>query len=79
MTVQILGGGCPKCHALEQNARDALARTGLSAEIELITDMNRIPEMGVLVTPALAVDGTVKASGKVLSADEIVPMLGAKG
>ncbi|WP_455382841.1 thioredoxin family protein [Salinispira pacifica] len=75
MTVQILGGGCPKCHALEKNARDAIAKSGITADIELVKDMDRITEMGVLVTPALAIDGAVKKSGKVLTVEEIIPLL----
>ena len=75
MTVQILGRGCPKCHQLEENAREALSRLGLEAEVEKVTDMDRIVEMGVMVTPALALDGTVKKSGSVLSTDQIVEIL----
>ena len=75
MTVQILGGGCPKCHELEKNAREAISRLGLDATIAKVTDMDRIVEMGVMVTPALAVDGDVKRAGAVLSADQIVEIL----
>lgn len=78
MTVQILGGGCPKCHALEANARTALSQKGIEATIELVTDRNRITEMGVLMTPALAIDGVVKKSGKVLTVEEILPILAAQ-
>lgn len=75
MTIQILGSGCPKCRALEQNARQALALAGLQAEIEKVTDIDQITDMGVMVTPAIAVDGVVKQSGKVLRPEEIVPFL----
>ena len=75
MKVQILGGGCSKCHQLEANAREAISRLGLDAEIAHVTDMDQITEMGVLVTPALAVDGVVKKSGSVLSTDQIVDIL----
>lgn len=75
MTVQILGGGCAKCHQLEANAREAISRLGLDAEISMITDSDQITEMGVLMTPALAMDGVVKKSGSVLSADQIVEIL----
>ena len=75
MTAQILGGGCSKCHQLEANAKEAVSRLGLDADISLVTDSDQIMEMGVLVTPALAVDGDVKKSGSVLSTDQIVEIL----
>jgi small redox-active disulfide protein 2 len=71
MKIQILGTGCPKCGALERNAREAMAKTGIQAEIEKITDLDDIMAMGVMVTPALAIDGEVKKAGKVLTAEEI--------
>ncbi len=77
MTVQILGGGCPKCHQLEKNAKEAIARLGINATVAAVTDMDKIVEMGVMVTPALAVDGTVKKAGAVLSVDQITQILKA--
>jgi len=75
MTIQILGSGCPKCRALEQSARQALELAGVQAEIEKITDIDEIANMGVMMTPAIAVDGIVKQSGRVLRPEEIVPFL----
>lgn len=75
MKVQILGMGCPKCQTLEKNAREAVARLGLPAEVEKIKDLDRIMEMGVMVTPALAVDGVVKQAGKVLTTEQIAGIL----
>ena len=75
MTVQILGSGCAKCQQLEKNAKQAIARLGLSATVAKVKDMDQIVEMGVMVTPALAVDGTVKKAGVVLSVDQIVQIL----
>jgi small redox-active disulfide protein 2 len=75
MKIQILGTGCFKCKALESNAREAVAKAGIEADIEKITDLDKIMEMGVMVTPGLAVDGEVKKSGKVLNADEIVEII----
>jgi len=75
MTVQILGTGCPKCMQLEQNAKAAVKELGSAAVVEKVTDIDRIMDMGVMVTPALAVDGTVKSAGKVLSKDQIVAIL----
>ncbi len=75
MVVQILGTGCPKCQALEANARAAIQTLGLPAEVKKITDLNEIMGMGVMVTPALAVDGKVKSAGKILTATQIAEML----
>jgi small redox-active disulfide protein 2 len=74
MIVQILGMGCPKCQTLEANARAAVSQAGLDAEVVKVADADAIAEMGVMMTPALAVDGTVKVTGKVLSVDEILQL-----
>jgi small redox-active disulfide protein 2 len=79
MKIQILGTGCPKCRALEEAARAAVSGLGVSAEIEKVTDIARIMEMGVLVTPALAIDGVVKSAGRVLTKDQVGQILGASG
>ncbi len=71
MKVQILGTGCPKCKALHANAEAAVKALGVEAEIQKIEDIQEIIKFGVMMTPALAVDGQVKVVGKVASADEI--------
>ncbi|MDC7124494.1 MAG: thioredoxin family protein [Spirochaetales bacterium] len=75
MTIQVLGAGCTKCQMLETSAIQALEETGINAEIEKVTSMNKISEMGVLVTPALAIDGVVKSAGKVLTVKEMSRLL----
>lgn len=75
MKVQILGTGCPNCKLLEQRAREAIAESGVAAEIEKITDIDAIMEMGVMMTPALAIDGEVKRVGKVLAKSQIIDIL----
>jgi small redox-active disulfide protein 2 len=75
MKIQILGTGCPKCRQLETNAREALRSADLEASVEKITDVDAIMNMGVVMTPALAVDGVVKSAGKVLAKDEIARLL----
>ncbi len=75
MKVQILGTGCTKCKLLEQHAREAVAQLGISAEIEKVTEIDRIAGMGVMMTPALAVDGVVKSVGKVLTKDQIIAFI----
>jgi len=73
--LQILGTGCPKCKKLAENAEAAARSLGLEYEIEKVTDVNEIMKFGVMMTPALAVDGVVKAVGKVPDADRIKEML----
>ena len=75
MKLQILGTGCPKCKQLTANAEAAVAELGLDAEVEKVTDIKQIMALGVMLTPALAVDGEVKSSGKVLSTDDIKKLL----
>jgi len=73
--LQILGTGCPKCEKLAKNVEAAAEALGIEYEIEKIKDLNQIIFFGVMITPALAVDGEVKVSGKVLGVDEIKEML----
>jgi small redox-active disulfide protein 2 len=75
MKIQILGTGCPKCKKLAENAQEAVRQLGIDAQIEKVTDINQIMNFGVMMTPALAVDGQVKTVGKVPSAEEIKKIL----
>ena len=75
MKVQILGTGCPKCKLLEQHAREAIQELGIQADVEKVTDIDKIREMGVMMTPALAIDGEVKSVGKVLTKDQAVQII----
>ena len=75
MKIQILGTGCPKCRTLEDNTRKALDLGAISAEIEKVTNLDDIMAMGVMVTPALAIDGEVKVSGKLLTPLEILSLI----
>ncbi|MDA3864250.1 MAG: thioredoxin family protein [Deltaproteobacteria bacterium] len=75
MKIQILGTGCPKCNQLEKAARAAIKELENNYEIEKITDINEIISFGVMMTPALALDGEIKSVGKVLSADEIKQLI----
>jgi len=74
--IQILGTGCPKCKKLAENAEAAAKDLGIEYSLEKITQINDIMKFGVMVTPALVVDGQVKAVGKVSSTDEIKRLLG---
>jgi len=73
--IQILGVGCPKCKKLTENAEAAVKMLGIQYEIQKVTDINEIMKFGVMLTPALVVDGQVKSVGKVVSPDEIKKML----
>jgi small redox-active disulfide protein 2 len=74
-TIQILGTGCPKCKQLAENTAQAITAAGLDAHIEKVTQIAEIMKFGVMLTPALAIDGVVKCMGKVLTVDEIKELL----
>ncbi len=73
--LQILGVGCTRCKTLAANTEAAAKALGLDYEMEKITDINEIMAYGVMMTPALAVDGEVKIAGRVPSADELKKVL----
>lgn len=73
--IQILGTGCPKCRKLAENAETAAREIGVDFEMEKVTDIKAIMGFGVMMTPALAVNGQVKVSGKVPDVAEIKKML----
>jgi small redox-active disulfide protein 2 len=73
--IQILGTGCPKCRKLTENAEVAAKQLGIEYQIEKVTQINEIMKFGVMMTPALVVDGEVKVCGKVPSPDEIKKLL----
>ena len=73
--IQILGTGCPKCKKLAENAETAAKELGIEYELEKVTQINDIMKMGVMFTPALAINGEVKVAGKVASPEDIKGML----
>ena len=73
--LQVLGTGCPKCAKLAANAAAAADEMGIDYELEKVTDINEIMSFGVMMTPALAVDGQVKVVGKVPDPEAIKAML----
>ncbi len=75
MKIQILGTGCPKCKTLMANAEVAVKALGIEAQFEKVDQIADIMKMGVMITPALAVNGKVVSAGKVLSADDIKKLL----
>lgn len=78
MKIEILGTGCSKCKTLEEAAKQAVAQSGQFAQIEKVEDIMKIMEYGVMSTPALAIDGKVLSTGKVLSVTEIIEMIKAQ-
>lgn len=71
MKIEILGVGCPKCKQLTANVEEAVRELNIQAEIGKITDIVKITEYGVMMTPALVIDGKVASVGKILTKDEI--------
>jgi len=78
MKIEILGTGCSKCKQLTANAEAAVKELNISTEIVKVTDIDKITGYGVMMTPALVVDGAVVSMGKVLSKDEIEKHLSKK-
>ncbi len=79
LKVAVLGTGCAKCNALEAETTAAIAELGLEVEVEHVTDFMQIANYGVMVTPALAINGKVVSVGKVLKKDEVVVLLQKNG
>lgn len=77
MKIQILGTGCAKCLKLAKNAEAAAQELHLDYEFVKVTDIKEITAFGVMMTPAMAIDGQVKLSGKVPSVDELKRLLTA--
>jgi small redox-active disulfide protein 2 len=73
--IQILGTGCPKCKQLAACAEQAAKELAIPYEIEKVTQINDIMKFGVMITPALVVDGNVKSAGKVLTLEEMKKFL----
>jgi len=71
LKIEILGTGCPKCEQLAKNAQTAIEQLGLAAEVSKVTDIVEIANRGVMMTPALSVDGEIKVVGKVATPDEL--------
>jgi len=71
MRIEVLGMGCPRCKKLAENAKKAVEELGVKADIEKVEDMDRIVSYGVMMTPALVLDGKVVSSGKIASVEEI--------
>jgi small redox-active disulfide protein 2 len=74
MLIEILGSGCPRCFETERRARQAVRQAGIEATVSHVTDVRALARRGVLATPAVALDGTVKLSGTLPSVQELVTL-----
>ncbi|NMC33610.1 MAG: thioredoxin family protein [Veillonellaceae bacterium] len=73
--IVVLGTGCAKCAKLEENARKAVTLAGADATVSKVTDINQITDYGVMITPALVIDGRVKVAGKIPTPEAIAEWL----
>lgn len=78
MKIEILGMGCPKCKKLYENAQTAVKETNVQAEVVKVEDIQKITDYGLMTTPAIAIDGQVKAAGRIPAPDEIKGWILAK-
>ena len=76
LTIKVYGSGCKGCQTLHQNVIDALAEMNIAADVQYITDMQKIMEAGIMGMPALAVNDKIVSSGKVLSVADVKKYLG---
>lgn len=77
MLIEVFGPGCAKCQLLEKHTKEAVALSGIAHEVVKVSDYAAMTARGILSTPALAVEGQIKAQGRVLSAQEILQLLRA--
>ncbi len=75
MQLTVIGPGCTRCKTLAQYSEQAARELGVSYELNKVTDLNQIKALGVMMTPALAVNGTIKVAGRVPSVEEIKKLL----
>ena len=77
MIIKVLGSGCAKCKKLEEQARKAIENSGVEVTVEKVTDIKKIMEYGVMMTPGLVIDEKVVSTGRVLSAKDIEKLIKA--
>lgn len=75
MKIEVLGPGCPKCEKLLANTQAAVKKLGIAADIQKVTDITQFMKYGVMLTPALVVDGNVKVAGRVPGVEDIKKFL----
>ncbi len=77
--IRVLGSGCAACHTQYENAKEAVQKMGLAAEVEYITDMQKVMDYGVMSMPALVVNEKVVSMGRVLKANDVEKLLHKSG
>lgn len=75
MEIKVLGPGCPKCQQTEKVIKEAVAESGVAADIEKVTDAMKIAGYGVFGTPAVVIDGQVKSVGKIPKKEDVLAWL----
>ncbi len=75
MEIKVLGTGCPKCNKLEKMVKEVIEETGSDATVEKVTDIKAIAKAGVMLTPALMIDGDIKLTGKLPSKGDLEKMI----
>ena len=78
MKIEILGTGCPKCKKLNEITQEIIKELGISADIAKVTNINDIIDYGVMITPAIVIDGDVKITGKIPGKQEITDWINEK-
>ena len=78
MKIEVLGMGCPKCKKLYENAQVAVKEANVQAEVVKVEDIQKITDYGIMTTPAIAIDGEVKAAGRIPAPDEIKKWISVK-
>ena len=76
LKVEVLGSGCSKCKFLEKRVREVVAEKEIDADVVKVTDLNKITDYGVMMTPAIVVNGVVKCYGRIPSKEEIEGWIG---
>ena len=71
MEIKVLGPGCPKCEMVEKRVRMALAELGVAADVEKVSDIEKMMSYGILTTPGIVIDGMIKSSGRIPRVEDI--------
>lgn len=79
MDIKVLGPGCPKCQQTEKVVREAVAESGVAANVEKVTDVMKIAGYGVFGTPAVVIDQDVKSVGKIPKKEDVISWIKEKG
>ena len=75
LNITVYGPGCAKCKETEKRVRQVIERAGIEANIKHGTDFSEMAKAGVMMTPAVAIDGVIKKAGSVPTEDEIAGWL----